>query len=59
MGQLQVENKLLKNQNRKFRDQTDLQDRLKIRNYAIKEDENNSNYDENLLNFFSSNNKDL
>ena len=59
MGQLQVENKLLKNQNRKFRDQTDFQDRLKIRNYAIKEDENNSNYDENLLNFFSSNNKDL
>jgi len=59
VGQLQVENKLLKNQNRKFRDQTDLQDRLKIRNYAIKEDENNSNYDENLLNFFSSNNKDL
>lgn len=50
---------MLKNQNRKFRDQTDLQDRLKIRNYAIKEDENNSNYDENLLNFFSSNNKDL
>lgn len=68
--QLKVENRLLKDQNRKIR--SGAREGQKVRNYAIKEDlaenshhvddehdEQRSDFDEGLINFFSSNNKDL
>lgn len=60
-GQLVAQNKLLKKQNREFREFQEHVTKPRpatVRNYAIKEDEPQE-YDRSLINFFSSNNKDL
>jgi hypothetical protein len=62
-SQLNVENKLLKRQNKKYRDKAEIsrereKHERRVRNYAIKEGKE-SDHEESVLNFFSSDNKNL
>lgn len=59
--QLKVQNKMLKAENRKFRDKESVsreKPQRVVRNYTVK-DVQASELDDTVINFFSSNNKDL